>query len=99
MDNSSEDEGNLLGSTEVGDPVPGEEALDADGDIGSEGGEGVEEELLVGGDLLLADDVAGLIEDADGEEPGVQVDAAVESMLTCVESHHGLRVGGCSCRW
>jgi hypothetical protein len=64
----SEDEGNLLGVAEIADPVPSEEALDSDDDIGAKGSKEVEEELLVGGNLLLTDDVAGLVEDADGEE-------------------------------
>ena len=33
-------------------------------------------------------------EDADGERPGVQVDAAVESVLPGVEPHRGLPVQG-----
>jgi hypothetical protein len=83
----AEDKGNLLGGAEVGDPVPGEKALDADDHVGAEGSEGLEETLFVGGDLLLTDDVAGLIEDADGEEPGMEIDATVELVLTVVESH------------
>jgi hypothetical protein len=50
-------------------------------------GASVEESLLVGRDLGLTDDAAGLVEDADGEEPGVQIDAAVESVLAGVEAH------------
>ena len=83
----AEDERNLVSAAEVGDPVPGEEALDADDNVGAEGSEGIEESLFVGRDLRLTDDVAGLVEDADGEEPGVQVDAAVELVLPVVESH------------
>jgi hypothetical protein len=49
--------------------------------------EGIEEALFVGGDLRLADNVAGLVKDTDGEEPGMQVDAAVELVLPVVESH------------
>ena len=32
---------------------------------------------------------ARLVDDADVHGPGVQIDAAVESVLLCVESHHG----------
>ena len=83
----AEDKGNPVLGAKVGDPVPGEEALDADDNVCAEGSEGIEKELFVGRDLCLADDVAGLIENADGEEPGMKVDAAVELVLTVVESH------------
>ena len=33
---------------------------------------------------------AGLVEDADGQTPGVQINAAVESVHAVVETHHGL---------
>jgi hypothetical protein len=90
----TEDKGDLLLGAEVGDPIPGEEALDADGDVGSEGSEGIEEALFVGGEGGLTNDGAGLIEDADGEEPGMQVDATVASVRTGVELHHELRSAG-----
>ncbi len=77
----------LCFGAQVGDPVPGEQALDANDDVGPVGGEGVEEDLLVGRNGRLADDVAGLIEDADGEEPGMQIDAGVELVLFVVEVH------------
>jgi hypothetical protein len=65
----------------------GEEALDTDDDVGAIGGEGVEQDLLVGFDFRLADDVAGMVENADGEESGVQIDTAVELVGTVVEVH------------
>ena len=43
--------------------------------------------------VAVADDGAGVVEDADVHGPGVQVDAAVESMLAGVEAHGSLRVG------
>jgi hypothetical protein len=91
-----QDKGDALGLAEVGDPIPGKEALDADGDVGPEGDQHLEEELLVIRDLLAHDDVAGLVDDTNRQQSGVQVDAAVESMLLGVETHrHGLRgVGG-----
>jgi hypothetical protein len=42
--------------------------------------------LLVVGDLLTENDGAGLIDDADGEESSVQIDAVVESVLLGVEA-------------
>ncbi len=58
----TEDEGNLVIAAEVTDPIPGEETLDTDDDVGAVGGEGVEEDLLVGFDLRLANDIAGMVE-------------------------------------
>jgi hypothetical protein len=83
----AEDERDVVLVAEIGDPVPGEEAFDANDDVSAEGGEEIEEALWLGGDLRLADDVAGLVQDADGEQSGMEVNAAVELMLTVVESH------------
>jgi hypothetical protein len=87
----AEDKGDLVLGAEVGDPVPGEEALDADDDVCAERGEGIEKELFVGGDGGLTDDVASLVENTDGEESGMEVDATVELVLSGVESHGLLR--------
>jgi hypothetical protein len=43
---------------------------------------------------LLPDDGSFSAEDAEGEGPGVEIDAAVESVLLVGESHHGLQVKG-----
>jgi hypothetical protein len=40
--------------------------------------------------VAVADDGAGVVEDADVHGPGVQVDAALKSVLGSVEAHHGL---------
>src|SRR5262249_26369174 len=88
--------GELLLGAEVGEPVPGVHALDADHDVGPEGGDGFEESLGPSGDVLVQDDGAGRVEDAQVHGPGVQVDAAVESVLVGVDADgHGLHgVGG-----
>ena len=72
---------------QVADPVPGEQALDADDDIGPVRREGVEEDALVGRDFRLTDDLPCLVEDADSQEPGMQIDAGVELVLLGVEIH------------
>src|SRR5262249_11755261 len=90
----SEDKRDLLFLAEVGEPVPGEQALAGDDETFAEGGDGAEEGVGAGGDGLLQDGGAGGIEDADGEGPGVEVNAPIESMLLVVESHHGLRGRG-----
>jgi hypothetical protein len=90
----AEDEGDVLAGAEVGEPVPGARALGGDGEPVAEGRDGLEEGGRGGGDGVVEDGVAGGVEDADGEGPGVQVDAAIESVLLVVESHHGLRGRG-----
>jgi hypothetical protein len=84
--------GNLLAGAEVGDPVPSEQALDGHDDIGAKGCEGLQEALGIIGDLGAEDDVVGLVIDhADGQEPGVEIDTAIESVLMGIEAHsHGL---------
>ena len=83
---------NLLRLTQISDPVPGKQALDAHHHVRPKRRQRLQKELLVGRNLRALDDVTGLVENADRQEPGVQIDAAVESVLSCVKSHHGLRV-------
>ena len=90
----SQNEGEFLLLAQVGEPVPGEHALTGDGQPIAEGSDGTEEGIRPGGDSLVQDDGTGRVEDAQGQGPGVQIDAAVESVLLVVESHHGLRVEG-----
>ena len=89
----AEDEGDLLLVAQVGEPVPGEHALAGDDDVGAEGRQHVEQQLLLGGHLLLQDDVAGLVEDADGQQPCVQIDAAVELVWLVVEAQFMVSLG------
>jgi hypothetical protein len=78
---------------QIADPVPGEQALDADDDVGPIGREGLEEDFLVGRNGGPAGDLSGVIEDADGEQPGMEVDAGVELVLFDVEVHGDAPVG------
>jgi hypothetical protein len=86
----ADDEGEAVLGAAVGEPVPAEHALDTDDDAVAEGSDGLEQGVEVAGEVLVEDDVAGVVEDADVHGPGVQVDAAVESVLGGVEAHHGL---------
>jgi hypothetical protein len=83
----AQDEGNLVFVAEIGDPVPGEKALDADDNVWTERSEGIKQELFVGGDLGLTDDAARLVENTDGEESGMEVDTAVKLVRSVVEVH------------
>src|SRR5262249_7991104 len=83
----SEDEGDLLLVAEVGEPVPGEQALDGDDEVVAEGGDGLQEAVGMGGQVLVEDDLSGGVKDAQVHGPGMQIDAAVESVLLIVEAH------------
>jgi len=63
---------------EVGEPVPGEHALDGDHEVIPVGGDGFEERLRVRPDAAVEQYLAGLVQDAEVEGACVQVDAAVE---------------------
>ena len=83
----AEDEGDVLGA-EVGEPVPAEDALGGDDQVVAEGFDGFEEELGLAGQVAVQQDVAApVLEDAEVHGAGVEVDAAVVSMLASVEAH------------
>ena len=73
--------------TEVGEPVPGEQALDGDDNPRSIRGHGLQEGLRGGFHMAVHQDLAVLVEDANVHRPGVQVDAAVQWGLSGVQSH------------
>src|SRR5262249_19498311 len=77
-------EGDLAGGGQVGGAGTGEEGLDGDGGGGGEGGDGLEEGGGVGGEVTVEDDLTLVIEDAEVHGPGVQIDAAVESVRLAV---------------
>jgi hypothetical protein len=83
----AEDKGDLLFGAEIGEPVPTEQALDADDETVAKGGDGLEEGVGVGGVVFVVDDLSVAIEDAQVHGPGVEIDAAVESMWLSVERH------------
>src|SRR5262249_53579961 len=83
----AEHEGDALGGAEVGQPVPGEHTFAGDDQAVAVGGDGLEEVVRPGGDLTVEGDVAVGIEDAQSQGPGMEIDAAVESVLGGVEAH------------
>jgi hypothetical protein len=88
----SEDKGDALLLAEVGKPVPGEHTLTGDGESVTKGSDGLEEGIGIGSDGLLPDDGSLVIENAEGQGSGVEIDPTVESVLLVVESHRGLPV-------
>src|SRR5262249_29484001 len=82
-----EDKGDVLGLAQVGEPVPAKQALAGHDQAVAEGRDGLQESRRLGRHFLVQDDLAGVIEDAQVHCPGVQIDAAVESVRVVVEAH------------
>src|SRR5207244_3371374 len=77
-----------------GEPVPAEQALAADDQVGAEGFDSVQEGIGRARQVLVADGLALLIQDAQVHSPCVQVHATVESVLLLIEAHdRGLQMG------
>jgi len=83
----AEDEGDRVVLAQVGQPVPGEHALDSDDQAVAEGLHGVEEGLGLRRQVLREDGLALLVEDVDEHASGVQIDAGVKSVLSGVAAH------------
>jgi hypothetical protein len=86
----AEHERDAFTTAQVGHPVPGKQTLDRHHYVRPKRRQSVEQQLLARRQLLVQDDVAGLVENAHRQNSGVQIDAAVESVLSRVEAHHGL---------
>ena len=86
----TEDERDSLLGTHVGDPVPGEDALDRHHDVCSIGVDRLQQMLAVSGQVAVQDDRACLVDDADVHAPCMQIDPAIVLVLARVEVHRGL---------
>jgi hypothetical protein len=82
-----EDEGDVVLGTEVGEPVPVEDAFGGHDQIVAERFDGFEEASPVAGEVLVEQDVAFPVLNAEIEGAGVQVDPAVVLMLARIEAH------------
>jgi hypothetical protein len=84
----TEDERNAFLRAEISEPVPAEDALDADDEIATIRFDRPEEALGLAAQVAVQDDLAALVvEDSEIHGPGVEIDPAVVSMLACVETH------------
>ena len=81
------DPGKAVYSTQIGEPVPGEDALDRDDEIVPIRCHGTEKRLRRRLHILVQQHFSFSVEDAQVHGAGVQVDAAVVPMRLCVESH------------
>ena len=83
----AEDERDALGSAEVGEPIPVEDAFGGNDEIIPIGLDGFEEPGPVAGKVLVKQDVALGVENAQIEGTGMKVDPAVMLMLLGIEAH------------
>jgi hypothetical protein len=86
----AEHEGDALRLAQIRQPVPAEQALTGNDQAVAVGRDRLEKGTRLGGQLLVQDDGAGLVENAQVHCPGVQIDAAIECVSLVVETHHGL---------
>ena len=84
----AEGEGNPCGFAQIGEPVPGEEALAADDEIAiTKRCQSREEGLGPAGEIAVQERLALSIEDADVHRPRVEIDAAAQLVSPGVQSH------------
>jgi hypothetical protein len=87
VESVTENEGDFVLSAKISEPVPGEDALDGDGDVVTVRGDSVEEGFWLSGDVSMENDLSVVVEDAEVHGSGVEIDATVIVMFSCVESH------------
>jgi hypothetical protein len=83
----AQNEANLVFPAKISDPVPGEHAFNADDQIIPVGFNQLHENLGVGFDVLVDKDVSLLVQYADIQAAGMQIDTAVMFMCLSVEFH------------
>jgi hypothetical protein len=83
----AEDERDAFVSTQVGEPVPGEQTFDRDDETLAIGRNDVPKGLWVRLHMTMHENLAALIEEADVQGTGMQVDAAGQLVLGVVTSH------------
>ena len=86
----SEHEGDALARAQVGQPVPGEDALDGHDEVVSVRRDGSQEAFWVAGQIAVQQHLALRVEDADVHRSRVQIDPAVVLVALGVESHGSL---------
>jgi hypothetical protein len=91
----TENEVDALPRTEVGEPIPGEDTLDRDGEAVSERSDGFQKNIRIRDKVSMKKDLSFLVEYARVHISCMKVDAAVVLVVRIVESHQALsfRVG------
>jgi hypothetical protein len=90
VESVAEDELDPLLSAQIGEPIPGKDALDGDNEVSSEGLYGGQEIFRSAPHVLVEQDLPLTIENAEVHGLGVQIDPAVVAMWVGVESHGSL---------
>jgi hypothetical protein len=85
-----EDQRNSCARPEVGQPIPGEEAFDADDELGPLGCHGVAKRCWASRHMPVDKTRAILVQEAEVHGAGLQLEATVNVGLFRVESHCGL---------
>ena len=80
-------EGDRFVFAEVGEPIPGEHALDADDQAGAVRRDGVQENLGARRQIAFEDGGTGVIENVREHTSCVQIDAGIECVRLFVEAH------------
>jgi hypothetical protein len=83
----AQDEGDAFVGAQVSDPVPGEDALNCDGDVVTVGCDGSEEWFRLGGDVSVEQDLSVPVENAEVHGSSVEIDTTIVTMFPGVESH------------
>ena len=84
----SESEWEALALAEIGEPVPGEEALAADDEIlGAKGRQGAQQSLRSGWKIAVQERLSSAVEDAQIHGPRVEIGAAAQVVSPGVQSH------------
>ena len=84
----------VLTCAEIGHPVPGEDAFDADDDVFPVRSDGREKVLGLCAQVAVEHDLPALIDDAGVYAAGVEIDASVVAVLFGIEPHRGLLLSG-----
>jgi hypothetical protein len=80
-------EGDILLSAEIGEPVPGEDALYGNGDVLTVWFNGLQKGVGIGLNVPVQDDLPFLIQNTKVHSLGMKIDAAVKFVLLGVKSH------------
>lgn len=89
VESVAEHEANALARAQIGESVPGEDALDGDDEVVATRCNHAQEGLGLGAQVLVHHDGARGVEDAHVHGACMQIDAAVVSVLLCVEVNQG----------
>jgi len=92
----AQDEGNALGRTHIGQPVPREHAFGRHDQILAVRRDGLKERRRRRGHIPVDAHLASGVEDADGHGLHVQIDPAVVLVLSVVESHRSSSCALCA---